>query len=73
MSRTDDEMNKPDKDPARDDPAHNAWFAAQVRAAIDDPRLSIAHHVVMAEVQALIDKKRTEGKGAHGQEKTESR
>ncbi|OZI49876.1 hypothetical protein CAL21_07375 [Bordetella genomosp. 4] len=66
-------MDKPNKGPARDDPAYNAWFEAQVQAAIDDPGPSIPHHVVMAEVQALIGKKRMEGKGAHGKDKAKHR
>lgn len=70
MSGEGDDM---DKAPGRDDTAHNAWFAAQVQAAIDDPRPSIPHHVVMAEAQALIDKKRAEGKDTHGKEKTKPR
>lgn len=73
MNGTDDNMDKPGRGPTRDDPAHNAWFAAQVQAAIDDPRPSIPHTQVMAEVQALIDQKRTEGKGSHGKEKTKHR
>ncbi len=67
------QLARDDMDKGRDAPAHNAWFTTQVQAAIDDPRPSIPHHVIMAEVQALIDRKRTEGKGAHGREKTKSR
>ncbi|WP_163596341.1 antitoxin PaaA2 family protein [Klebsiella pneumoniae] len=73
MSGAGDDMDKPDRGSTRDDPAHNAWFAAQVQAAIDDPRPSIPHHVVMAEAQALIDRKRTEGKGAHVKDKAKHR
>ncbi len=35
--------------------AYDAWFRAQVQAAIDDPRPSIPHEQVMAEMQTLID------------------
>lgn len=36
--------------------AYNEWFAKEVQEAIDDPRPSIPHKQVMADVQALIDK-----------------
>ena len=40
--------------------AYDAWFREQVQASIDDPRPSIPHEQVMAEVQAVIDAKRKE-------------
>ena len=38
--------------------AYDAWFREQVQAAIEDPRPSIPHEQVMADIQALIDSKR---------------
>lgn len=38
--------------------AYEQWFRAQVQEAIDDPRPSIPHDQVMAEVRALIERKR---------------
>ena len=38
--------------------AYDKWFRAQVQASIDDPRPSIPHEQVMADMQALIDSKR---------------
>lgn len=37
--------------------AHDAWFRAKVREALDDPRPGIPHDQVMAEMQAIIDGK----------------
>ena len=34
---------------------HDAWFRAQVRAALDDPYPGIPHEEVMDETRALID------------------
>ncbi len=42
--------------------AYDAWFREQVRASIDDPRLSIPHAEVMADVQAVIDGAETKRK-----------
>jgi hypothetical protein len=36
--------------------AHDAWFRAQVEASLADPRPSIPHDQVMAEIQAIIDR-----------------
>lgn len=41
-----------------DPQAHDAWFRAKVREALDDPRPAIPHKQVMSETQALIDGKR---------------
>jgi hypothetical protein len=38
--------------------AYNEWLRKQVQESIDDPRPSIPHEQVMADAQALIDKKR---------------
>ncbi|MEJ7137543.1 hypothetical protein [Amphibiibacter pelophylacis] len=35
--------------------AYNQWLAAEIQAAIDDPRPSLAHDEVMAEMDAQID------------------
>jgi predicted transcriptional regulator len=35
---------------------HDAWFRAQVQEALDDPRPSIPHDVVMEEARAIIDR-----------------
>jgi hypothetical protein len=36
------------------EPDYDAWFRAQVQAAIDDPRPSIPHDRVMADVKARL-------------------
>lgn len=41
-----------------DPEAHDKWFRAKVREALDDPRPAIAHEQVMDKTQALIDGKR---------------
>ena len=41
-----------------DPEAHDAWFRAEVREALDDPRPAVPHEQVMSETQALIDGKR---------------
>ena len=41
-----------------DPEAHDAWFRAKVREALDDARPVASHQQVMDEAQALIDKKR---------------
>lgn len=38
--------------------AYDAWFRAKVQAALDDPRPGIPHDQVMAEMRALIERKR---------------
>jgi hypothetical protein len=38
----------------QDDDAYNHWLAAEIQAAIDDPRPSIPHEEVMAEMEAEI-------------------
>ena len=38
--------------------AHDAWFRAKVREALDDPHPASPHDRVMADAQALIDRKR---------------
>ena len=35
---------------------HDAWFRAKVQEAMDDPRPSIPHDVVMDETRAIIDR-----------------
>lgn len=44
-----------------DEEAHDAWFRARVREALDDERPASAHREVMGEAQALIDRKRRAG------------
>ncbi|MCB2262760.1 MAG: type II toxin-antitoxin system RelB/DinJ family antitoxin [Candidatus Thiosymbion ectosymbiont of Robbea hypermnestra] len=41
-----------------DPEAHDAWFRAKVREALDDTRPAVPHRQVMDEAQALIDRKR---------------
>lgn len=43
---------------AVDPEAHDAWFRAKVREALDDPHPAAPHERVMSDTQALIDKKR---------------
>ena len=38
--------------------AHDAWFRARVREALDGPDTPVPHGRAMEEVQALIDRKR---------------
>ena len=35
--------------------AYDAWFRARVQASLDDPRPSVPHDVVMAEMRAIIE------------------
>ncbi|MBK5529849.1 antitoxin [Pseudomonas sp. TH06] len=37
--------------------SYDRWFRAKVQASIDDPRPSIPHDQVMAEMRALIELK----------------
>lgn len=37
---------------------HDAWFRAKVQEALDDKRPAVSHLQVMADAQALIDRKR---------------
>jgi hypothetical protein len=41
--------------------SHVAWVKAKVQASLDDPRPSIAHDQVMAEMEAII----VEAEGRH--------
>ena len=41
-----------------DPEAHDTWFRAKVREALDDQRPAIPHKQVMRKSQALIDRKR---------------
>lgn len=43
---------------ATDPQAHDAWFRAKVREALDDTRPAVPHSQVMDEAQAMIDAKR---------------
>lgn len=38
--------------------SYDRWFRAKVQASLDDPRPSIPHDQVMAEIRALIESKR---------------
>lgn len=40
-----------------DPEAHDAWFRAKVREALDGPRPAVPHERVMGDSQALIDGK----------------
>lgn len=42
--------------------AYHAWFRAEVDASLADPRPSIPHDQVMAELRAIIEAKKT-GRG----------
>lgn len=42
--------------------SYDRWFRAQVLEAIDDPRPSIPHDQVMAEMREIIARKRAERK-----------
>lgn len=37
--------------------SYDRWFRAKVQASLDDPRPSIPHDQVMAEMRALIESK----------------
>lgn len=41
-----------------DPAAHDAWFRAKVREALDDTRAPVAHSQVIADARAMIDRKR---------------
>lgn len=43
---------------------YDKWLCAQVQEAIDDPRPSIPHEEVMAQMRALIAEKRRGSEGA---------
>jgi hypothetical protein len=45
-------------DTAEEAEAYDLWFRAEVQASIDDPRPSIPHDQVMAEMHELIEAKR---------------
>ncbi|VVP91891.1 hypothetical protein PS918_03318 [Pseudomonas fluorescens] len=38
--------------------SYDRWFRAKVQASLDDPRPSIPHDQVMAEMHALLESKR---------------
>ncbi|WP_017254017.1 hypothetical protein [Pseudomonas tolaasii] len=40
--------------------SYDRWFRAKVQASIDDPRPSILHDQVMAEMRALLEARRKE-------------
>lgn len=44
---------------------HTAWLAAEIQAAIDDPRPSIPHEEVMARMDAQIARLREGGPTEH--------
>lgn len=39
--------------------AYDAWLRAEVEASLADPRPGIPHDEVMAEMQAIIDRRKT--------------
>ena len=41
-----------------DPDAHDAWFRAKVKEALDDPQPTMAHREAMDDAQALIDRRR---------------
>jgi len=40
--------------------SYDRWFRAKVQASLDDPRPSIPHDQVMAEMRALLEAKRNQ-------------
>lgn len=44
--------------------SYDSWFRAQVQASLDDPRESIPHDLVMAEMREIIASKRAARKTA---------
>ncbi|WP_448108387.1 type II toxin-antitoxin system RelB family antitoxin [Pseudomonas azerbaijanoccidentalis] len=40
--------------------SYDRWYRAKVQASLDDPRPSIPHDQVMAEMRALLESKRTQ-------------
>jgi hypothetical protein len=40
----------------RPEPGYDAWFRKQVRAALEDPRPSVPHDVVMERTRAIVDR-----------------
>ena len=42
--------------------AYDEWFRAKVREAMEDTRHASPHHKVMDDAQALIDRKRRDGR-----------
>lgn len=44
--------------------SYDRWFRARVQASLDDPRPSIPHDEVMAEMEALIAKAEKRNGGA---------
>jgi hypothetical protein len=42
--------------PPQSDAEYEAWFRARVQAAIDDPRPSIPHDIVMKRTRAIVDR-----------------
>jgi len=49
-----------------DDAEYDAWFRAQVQAAIDDPGPTVPHEEVMRETRALLDRLAAEAAGRAG-------
>lgn len=46
--------------------AYDAWFRAQVQAALDSDEPLIPHEQVMAEVQTMLDRKRNAPRSLEG-------
>lgn len=49
--------------------AYDEWLRSKVQAALDDPRPSIPHDQVMAEMRALIERKRSQGDNSQNEKK----
>ncbi len=47
-----------DLDPEEQAASYDRWFRAEVQASLDDPRPSIPHDQVMAEIHALMESMR---------------
>jgi hypothetical protein len=47
-----------DLDPEEQAASYDRWFRAEVQASLDDPRPSIPHDQVMAEIYALMESMR---------------
>lgn len=45
--------------------SYDRWFRAKVQASIDDPRPSIPHEEVMAEVERMLEERRAAPHVAH--------
>lgn len=54
--------SEPEFSAAEEAAAYDRWFREQVKIALDDPRPTIPHDEVMADMRALIASKRRKNK-----------